>query len=113
MELYDDNLIYNITKLVYMLSVSSPQFTNIGDGISLVYPQLVDWDHQGPLVLDTFQNDEAIVELMGLHEGIPSGDHKLGLSIDLDCMTYFGETAPFSSCKNKNKMKNEMSLGEK
>lgn len=54
LELDDDNFIYNITKSVCILSASSPQFTNTDDGISLIYPQLVDWDQQGPPVLETF-----------------------------------------------------------
>lgn len=51
---------------------------------------------------------------MGLCEGIPSGDHEEWFAIDLDCVAYFGKTALSSSCKikNKNKTKNEISLGE-
>jgi hypothetical protein len=49
---------------------------------------------------------------MGLREGIPYGDHKVGFAIDLDCVAYFDEMVQSSSHKNKNKVKNETSLGE-
>lgn len=54
------------------------------------------------LILDIFENDEAIVEFMGLWEGIPSEYHKASFTIDLDHMVYFGEFVHPSSCKNKN-----------
>lgn len=39
---------------------------------------------------------------MGLREGIPSGDHKVGFIIELNTTTYFGEVAPPSSHKSAN-----------
>lgn len=63
--------------------------------------------------MDIFENDEAIAEFKGLREGIHHGDHKASFIIDLDVAAYFSETIPPSSRKNeKNKIKNEWSLGE-
>ena len=85
--------------------------------MSLVHPNLIDWDQQGPPIFDQFENDEAIVEFFELCEGMPWGDHKSGFSIDLNIMAYFGESTLPSSRKNENhgkKKKNNKnrSLGE-
>lgn len=95
------------TLIIYP-SLPYLSFNNIDDGISLIYPQLVNWDQQGPPILDIFGNDEAIAEFMGLREEIPQGDHKVCFTIDLDTATYFNETIPPSSHKSdKNKIKND------
>lgn len=56
-----------------------------------------------------FQNDEAIAEFMGLRDGIPLVDHKVGFVMELEQTAYFGENTKSSSLKSKNK---ERSLGE-
>lgn len=66
---------------VFTLSSYTMALDNTNDGLPLVYPQLIDWDQQEPQSLDTFEDDEAIVEFMELREGIPSGDHKVGFVI--------------------------------
>jgi len=65
--------------------LSSTSFTSQpkSPNLELVYPDLIDWDQQGAPILDTFQNDEALVEFMGLRKGIPLGDHKVGFMMDL------------------------------
>ena len=37
----------------------------------LVHPDVIDWDQQGPLIFDQFENDEAIAEFFELREGMP------------------------------------------
>lgn len=50
---------------------------------------------------------------MGLHEGIPGGDHKARFTIDLNSTTYFKEIVQPSSRKsNKNNTRKGTSLGE-
>lgn len=39
---------------------------------------------------------------MRLRKGIPYGDHKVGFTIDIDNMAYFGESILPSSHENKN-----------
>lgn len=56
--------------------------------------------------MDLFENDKAIAEFMGLQEGIPSGDHKVGFIIKLDNTTYFGDSTPPSSRKSEKNKKN-------
>ena len=75
---------------------------NTDDDISLVYPKLIDWDQQGSPTFDQFENDDAITKFFELHDYLPQGDHKLGFSIDLNIMVYFGELTP-SSRKNSKK----------
>jgi len=94
---------------IVMLSFVSLTSTTNTQIVTLVYPELIDWDQQGALVLDVFQNDEAIAEFMGLQDGIPLGDHKSGFVMQLEQTAYFGENAKSSNRKSNNK---ERSLGE-
>lgn len=103
------------STFIFILSTYTKTLDNTDDGLPLVYPQLIDWDQQEPPILDTFENDEAIVDFLGLHEGIPSGDNKVGFAIELNYATYFGEFVLSSSHKSENeksKNKNNSSLGE-
>lgn len=71
---------------------------NTDDCIPLVHPKLIDWDQQGPLSLDHFENDEAIKSFLESHK---------------DILVQFGESTPSSSHKNENeKNENNKSLGE-
>jgi len=83
----------------------SLSYTSTDDDLPLVHPQLIQWDQQAPPRLDLFGNDEAIAEFMGLREGIPSRDHKVGYIMDLDSTTYFGDSTPPSSHKSENEKK--------
>lgn len=67
--------------------------------ISLVYPQLIKWDQQGPLILDLFKNDESISEFMALHDNLPWENHKVGFDIELETRAYYRETIESFSCK--------------
>lgn len=98
------------TTDVYIFTISALSLFKTDDDMPLVYPQLIQHDQQEPLTLDCFQNDEAIVEFLGLREAIPQGDHKARFAIDLDSTTYFGESTPSSSHQNENekeKVKNQ------
>lgn len=100
---------------IFTLSSYTMTLDSTNDGLPLVCLQLIDWDQQEPPSLDTIKNDEAILEFMGLHEGIPSGDHMVGFTIKLDYVAYFGEVILSSSRKsenNKSKNKNNRSSGE-
>lgn len=72
--------------------------------LQLIYPQLINWDqqHHAPIV-GMFQNNEAITEFMGLHNGLPSGDHQAGFEIKIKQREYFGGEIASSSHKNKSK----------
>lgn len=89
-------------------------FFETDDGISLVFPKLIDWDQQGPPTFDQFENDDAIAEFFELCEDLPQDDHKSRFSIDLDIMAYFGESTPSSSHKIEKITKKDKSrsLGE-
>lgn len=96
---------------VFTLSTSSINFVYTSNDMPLLYPQLIDWDQQGPLSLDLFKIDEAIAKFMGLRDRVPSGDHKDGFTIDLDTTAYYGDSTFPSSCKTKEVKKNKF-VGE-
>lgn len=68
--------------------------------MQIIHPKLIEWNLQDPPHLDTFQNDDAIIDFLELRDDIPSGDHKVGYAIELNKTTYFGENATPFSCKN-------------
>jgi len=78
---------------IFMLSFVSLTSTTSTQNVTLVYPKLIDRDQQGSPVIDVFQNDEDLAEFMGLREGIPLGDHKVGFVMELEPTAYFGENA--------------------
>lgn len=87
----DENCISSPYNQVCMLSRS---FTTKGSNeLPLIHSHLINWGREGKPTLDWFENDEAIVEFLGVREGFPQGDHKAGSAIDLDRMTYFGEAS--------------------
>lgn len=61
--------------------------------LCLMYPHLIDWEKEGQMKLDWFQNNEAIDKFLGARDGIPYDDHKVGFTIDLDRTAYFGEAS--------------------
>lgn len=82
------------------------------DGLLFIHSQLIDWDQQELQCLDTFQNNEAFIDYLGICEDLPLGDHKAGYIIELDSMEYFGEGFKPSSCKGIKINKNRGSYGE-
>lgn len=55
-------------------------FKNI-EGLPLVHHQLINWDYEGPIQLDTFQNDEAFIDYLGIRDDLLLGDHKARYTI--------------------------------
>jgi len=92
---FDWSPFYPYTSIFTLSSVSLTSTTST-QNVTLVYPKLINWDQQGSLVIDVFQNDEALAEFMELREGIPLGDHKAGFVMELEPTAYFGENAKSS-----------------
>lgn len=84
-----------------MINTLSYESENQSNEIKLVYPQLINYDQWGPPILDTFKNDEALSEFMGLQDNIPCGDHKVGFIIELDTQEYYREMIESLSCKSE------------
>lgn len=61
----------------YVFTLTPVDFENL-NGLSLVHPQLLDWDQLETIPLDTFQNDDAFIDYLGIQDDLPLGDHKLG-----------------------------------
>lgn len=108
----EEDSITNLPRLfknssILMLSTVSFETPIQNHEINLVYPQLIDYDQQGPLILDTFKNNEAFSEFMGFQDNIPCGDHKVGFIIKLHTHAYYGETIESLSHKRE-KTKNNL-----
>lgn len=101
-EIPEDSCVFTLTPV---------DFENI-DGLLLIHPQLIDWDQHEPPQLDTFQNDEAFNDYLGIRDDIPIEDHKEGFIIELDSVTYLGENAKPFSHKNIKIKTNHGSYGE-
>jgi len=94
-----------------VLTINAFEPDQLNDPLPLVHPKLIDWDLEGTTPeLDTFENDEAIIDYLELRDHIPTGDHRAGYAIELNEKAYFGESAkPFS---HKNIKIKERSNGE-
>lgn len=68
----------------YMINTVDFETPNPNTDLKPIYPQLVDWDQQGPPTLDSLKNDEALLELMGLRNNMPLGDHNTRFEVMLD-----------------------------
>ncbi|GLJ17614.1 hypothetical protein SUGI_0306680 [Cryptomeria japonica] len=75
----NDNLDDYLDILEYncIFTLSPTNFEDI-KGLPLVHHQLIDWDNEGPAQFDTFQNDEAFINYLGIRDDLPPGDHKAG-----------------------------------
>jgi len=83
------------------ISIQTINESNLSsDSLPLMHPELINWDLQGTLQLDMFQNDDAYIDYMELRDHLPTGDHKYGFAIELNIMAYFREGAKPSSRKN-------------
>jgi len=103
------DLIHTSDNFVLTINTSEPDQTS--NPLPLINPELIDWDLEGTtLELDTFENDEAIIDYLDLRNHIPARDHRAGYAIELNAKSYFGESAkPFS---HKNVKIKEGSNGE-
>lgn len=95
-------MLFKDTSLLMISTLSFETNNHQTHEISLVYPQLIDYNQQGPPILDTFKNNEELSEFMELQGTIPYGDHKVGFDIILDTQAYYGETIESFSCKSEN-----------
>ncbi|GLJ55837.1 hypothetical protein SUGI_1198920 [Cryptomeria japonica] len=107
----DLNNYLDIPKYNCIFTLSPANFEDIND-LPLVHHQLIDWDHEGPVQFDTFQNDEAFIDYLGIRDDLPPGDHKAGYTIELNSMAYFGEGVGPSSRKNVKIRTNQGSYDE-
>lgn len=89
----------DIPEYNYICTLTPTDFEKI-EGLPLVHHQLIDWDHEGPIQFDTFQNDEAFIDYLGIQDDLPLGEHKEGYTIELNSMAYFGEGVGPSNRKN-------------
>ncbi|GLJ21626.1 hypothetical protein SUGI_0402520 [Cryptomeria japonica] len=101
----------DIPKYNHIFTLDPANSKNI-KGLPLVHHQLIDWDYEGPAQFDTFQNDEAVIDYLGIRDDLPPGDHKEGYTIELNNMAYFGEGVGPSSRKNVKIRTNQGSYGE-
>lgn len=68
LDIPEDNCVFTLT---------STSFENI-DGLPLSHPQLIDWDQEGPLQLDTFENDDGFIDYLGIQDDLRLGTIKWG-----------------------------------
>jgi len=103
------DFVWSFNNSILTINAIEPDQPN--DLLPLVHPELIDWDLEGTTPkLDTFKNDDAIIDYLDLRDHIPTGDHKDGYAIELNEKTYFGERSkPFS---HKNIKIKEQSNGE-
>lgn len=92
---------HNIIEDNSILTLTSNDFDNLND-LPLIHPQLLDWDLPEHVPMDTFQNDDAFINYLGIQDDLPLGDHKAGYIIELNSATYFGEGVRPSSRKKIN-----------
>lgn len=87
---------------------------NIDDDIPSSYPELLDWDQRGPPILNQFDKDDALINVLELYEGIIIDVHIEEIPLEVNTLVYFGESTPSSSCKieNEEKYENNRSLGK-
>jgi len=68
-----------------ILTINASELDPTSNPLPLIYPKLIDWDLEGTTPeLDTFENDEAIIDYLDLRNHIPAGDHRAGYAIELN-----------------------------